>query len=1071
LSLLRSFLVVVCLRLTNVVLTLAGKLASEPAPVVSVRPMAQRNSILILLAIILFLPATGNAGGFQPAVPYTAGSYPGAVAVGDFNGDGIPDLAVENNGGSISIFTGSGTGTFSSATNYTTASSSGVVVADFNGDGKPDIATADYFGGKVRILINNGSGAFPTNMEFAAGSGPVFVAVGDFNGDGKPDLVVANSSTSQINVLLNTSTGGILSFGAPTPYTVGMQPFFVGVADLNGDGKLDLVTANSGSNNISVLLGAGNGTFGAANNFAAGTGPSSVVAGDFNGDGKTDLAVANYGPSSVTILLGNGSGSFQLLNSVNVGANPNSIAAVDLNGDGKLDLVTANYTDGNVSILLGHGDATFQASAQYAAGASANFVAVGDFNKDGVVDLAVADNNASGSGNTVSVLLGNGLFAPKNDFAAGTSPIAVVTGDFNKDGNQDVAVADSGTDNTVSVLFGNGMGGLTGLTPYLTGKTPFDVAAGDFNNDGNLDLFVVNNVGSFGTPLRGSSNGTFAVQSGVFDSNTFSPADAALADFNGDGILDVAMAENGSNKVSVFLGMGDIHLKFQPGVDYAVGANPISIAAGDFNGDGKPDLVVADIGGPAGANLSVLLNKGDGTGTFLPAVPYGAGTNPNEVQVGDFNGDGKLDIAVANFSSNNVSILLGNGDGTFQNAHNFPAGTNPAALTVADFNGDGKLDLAVANYGSGDVSVLLGNGDGTFNTQTRYPAGSLPNSIAAADFNNDGAPDLVVANKGGNVSILLNRAGSTLSSSSSPNPSLLTQSVTFTGVVAASISGSGIPTGTVIFKEGATVLGPPATLDGSGHATFSISSLSLGTHVVTPVYSGDLNFVSRTLPAVTQIVNVNTVTTLVSNQNPSGDGQGIILTATVTPAAGSSIPPGTVTFFQGASMISTCINVPLDNTGTAICYPSNVLTLGTYTFTAAYNGSGNHLSSTSQPLTQVVKLSSTSYAALFDPNYGCCVAISTLKFRQRIAIFASVNFESNAAVPTGTVTFYVDGKPFGSPVPLDGISHNQVLQIVSQQPNQLIVGQHTISAIYSGDANYAGFTAGPQPFTRLLRPH
>lgn len=170
-------------------------------------------------------------------------------------------------------------------------------------------------------------------------------------------------------------------------------------------------------------------------------------------------------------------------------------------------------------------------------------------------------------------------------------------------------------------------------------------------------------------------------------------------------------------------------------------------------------------------------------------------------------------------------------------------------------------------------------------------------------------------------------------------------------------------------------------------------------------------------------------------------------------------------------MISTCINLPLDNTGTAICYPANALTLGTYTFTASYNGSGNYLSSTSQPLTQVVKLSSNSYAALFDPNHGCCVAISTLKFRQRIAIFASVNFESNAAVPTGTVTFYVDGKPFGSPAPLDGLSHNQALQIVSQQPNQLVVGQHTVSANYSGDANYAGSTSGPQPFTRVLRPH
>ncbi|HZR29381.1 MAG TPA: FG-GAP-like repeat-containing protein [Terriglobales bacterium] len=1025
--------------------------------------------LFFMAAAIPFLPTTSHAGGFQTAVSYTAGSFPSFVAVGDFNGDGNPDLAVENFGGTMSVFTGNGNGTFQSATNYSVASPSGVVVADFTGDGKPDIATADFFGGKVRVLINNGSGAFPTNTEFAAGTGPVFVAVGDFNGDGKPDLVVANSSTNQVNVLLNTTTGGILSFGPATPYTVGTAPFFVGVADVNGDGKLDLITANGSSNDISVLLGSGNGTFAPATNFAVGRDPISVVAGDFNGDGKIDLAVANYSDSTVSILLGNGtgtSGGFQLTNTISVGAAPSSIAAADFNDDGKLDLVTANYADADVSVLLGHGDATFQAG-QYAAGTSANFVAVGDFNKDGVPDLAVANNNDSGAGNnTVSVLIGNGLFAFHTDFAGGTNPIAVVAGDFNKDGNQDVAVADNG-DNGISVLLGNGAGSLGAASPYPTGAGPFDVAAGDFDNDGNPDLFVANFTGSFGTPLRGSANGTFIVRSGVFDSNTFNPVDAALADFNGDGKLDVAMVENGKNVVSVFLGKGDF--TFPTNADYAVGANPISVAAGDFNGDGKPDLVVADLNGAAGANLSVLLNKGDGTGAFLPAVSYGAGTNPNEVQTGDFNGDGKLDIAVANFGGNNVSILLGNGDGTFRPARNFPAGTNPAALTVADFNGDGKLDLAVANYGSGDVSVLLGNGDGTFHPQTRYAVGSLPNSIAAADFNNDGALDLVVANKGGNVSILLNRAGATGTSSSFANPSLLSQSVTFTGIVAGNIAGSGTPTGTVTFKEGATVLGS-GTLDGSGHATFATSALSLGTHVITPVYSGDLNFVTHTLPAITQIVNVGTLTALVSNPDPSGDGQGITLTATVTPAAGNNMPVGTVTFLQGASQIANCINVPLDNAGTAQCILGG-LTVGAYTLKASYPGSGNFLSSLSPPLTQVVQLSTSISASLLDSNSSCCIGITALRFRQRVAIFSSLTFENGGPVPAGTVTFYMDGKPFGSPVSLDGVSHNQIVQIISQQPNQLTVGQHTIMATYSGDGNYAGSTSGPQPFTRPRRPH
>ncbi len=1063
---LRSLFVVGCLKLANVLLGLARKLACEPACAVSATILEDRNLVLVLLAVLIpFLPTASRAGGFQPAVPYTAGSNPSVVAVGDFNGDGIPDLAVENFGGTISIFTGTGTGTFSPATNYASASSAGVAVADFNGDGKLDIATADYFSGKVRILINNGSGAFPTNLEFAAGSGPVFVAVGDFNGDGKPDLVVANSGSNQINVLLNTTSGATLSFGAPTPYTVGTQPFFVGVADLNGDGKLDLITANSGSNNVSVLLGNGDGTFAPVTNFAAGASPNSVAAGDFNGDGKTDLAVANYGDSTVSILLGNGSGGFQFLRSISVGTNPSSVAAADLNNDGKLDLVTANYTDGNVSVLLGHGDATFQPAAQYPAGTSANFVAVSDFNKDGVPDLAVANNNASGSGNTVSVLLGNGLFAPKHDFAAGSTPISVVAADFNKDGNVDLAVANDVDPGGFSVLFGDGLGGMGAAAFTLTGRNGFNVSLADLNNDGLPDLLVTNFgnniVNGFVTPALGKANGTFLTQSGVADANSGNQTAAAAADFNGDGKLDMVTADQSTNKVSVFFGNGNGTFQTMTAADYTAGTNPISVAVGDFNNDGKPDFVVANLNSN---NITVFLNTG--TGSFAPGVNYATAANPNAVAVGDFNNDGNLDVATANFGASNVSILLGKGDGTFLPAVPYPAGANPAWVSVGDFNGDGNSDLAVANYGSGDVSILLGKGNGTFAPQTRYIAGSLPNSVAIADFNNDGAPDLAVANKGGNVSILLSRAGSTVSSSSSSNPSLLTQNVTFTAAVAASISGSGTPIGTVTFKEGATVLGSGA-LDGSGHATFSTSSLPLGTHIITPIYSGDLNFLARTLPAVAQTVNVGTLTALVSNQNPSGDGQGIVLTATVTPTAGNSIPVGNVTFLQGGSPV--CSNVPLDNSGTAQCV-TPALTVGTYTFKATYPGSGNYLSSASPLLTQVVELFSSTFAGLFDPNAGCCVAIFTLKFRQRIAIFSSLGFENGGPVPAGTVNFYLDGNLVATRN-LDGTSHGQIVQFISQQPSQLKAGQHTITATYSGDGNYAGSTSGPVPFTRSLRPH
>ena len=191
-------------------------------------------------------------------------------------------------------------------------------------------------------------------------------------------------------------------------------------------------------------------------------------------------------------------------------------------------------------------------------------------------------------------------------------------------------------------------------------------------------------------------------------------------------------------------------------VNYGVGAGtyPTSVAVGDFNGDGKADLAVTN--GSANT-VSILLGKGDGT--FQAAVNYGAGSNPVSVAVGDFNGDGKADLAVANYVSNNVSVLLGNGDASFQPAVNYSVGSYPDSVAVGDFNGDGKADVVVANTNNEDMSVLLGNGDGTFQAAVNYAMGSNPWSVAVGDFNGDGRADLAVANEGSNnVSILLGAA-------------------------------------------------------------------------------------------------------------------------------------------------------------------------------------------------------------------------------------------------------------------------------------------------------------------------
>jgi hypothetical protein len=709
--------------------------------------------------------------GFLAPLAFDAGGDPRSVAMGDFNGDGIPDLAVANYGGTVSVLLGQGDGTFQKAVNYAAgAGPFSVAVGDFNGDGIFDLAVANIYSNNLSVLLGKGDGTFLPAVNYPAGTQPDSVAVGDFNGDGIPDLAIANRGTypnytdGSVSILLGKGDGTFLTAQS---YAAGISPWSVAVGDFNGDGIKDLAVANNAYyGTVSVLLGKGDGTFLAAVNYSAGASPSSVAVGDFNGDGKPDLAVANSGSNNVSVLRGQGDGTFLPAQTFPAGASPRSLAVGDFNGDGIPDLAVANGS--GVSVLLGQGDGTFLPAQSYAAGSEPSAVAVGDFNGDGKQDLAVANAYS----NNVSVLLGkaDGTFLAADNYSAGASPSSVAVGDFNGDGILDLAVADYAFNGTVSVLLGQGDGTFLPAQSYTAGTRPRSVAVGDFNGDGKLDLAVANYgiSGGNGTVsvLLGKGDGTF-YPAASFPAGQ-GPRSVAVGDFNGDGHLDLAVAgylyagylDYPDQTVRVLLGKGDG--TFLPAQSYPAEGNPVSVAVGDFNGDGKQDLAVADFGDINGSGRGVRVLLGQGDGTFLPAAFYPAVGRPVSVAVGDFNGDGKLDLAVANegigFITGGVSVLLGKGDGTFLPAVNYPTGGSNA-VAVGDFNGDGKLDLAVLS--SGTVRVLLGNGDGTFQTtNVSYAAGSEPSSVAVGDFNGDGFPDLAVANQtyAGTVSILLNDA-------------------------------------------------------------------------------------------------------------------------------------------------------------------------------------------------------------------------------------------------------------------------------------------------------------------------
>ncbi len=389
-------------------------------------------------------------------------------------------------------------------------------------------------------------------------------------------------------------------------------------------------------------------------------------------------------------------------------------------------------------------------------------------------------------------------FKPAVSYPVGTAPLAVAVGDFNGDGKPDLAVANAGNpeigDGNVSILLGNGDGTFQAALNVATGKNPVAIAVGDFNRDGRLDV-VVANIGRQ-DPAGGWLPGTVSVLLGNGDgsfqkhvdfgtaSGPIYPDSVAVGDFNGDHVLDLAVAAHPAAVVSVLLGNGDG--TFQPHVDYAAGFAG-AVAVVDVNQDGKVDLAVSGAGGVVG------ILEGNGDGTFQPAVGYGQATGfSRSLASGDFNGDGKVDLVASTgiYGSGHVSVLLNNGGGIFSSA----LGTAGCDPLVADFDGDGKLDVAVIGwgvgqfgcvFGAGTILVFSGNGDGTFQSPASFLTTNNAKLVATADLDGNQTPDLVIVNgTSGNsentVSVLLNAPSPSVTLTTSASTQVTGQRVTLT---------------------------------------------------------------------------------------------------------------------------------------------------------------------------------------------------------------------------------------------------------------------------------------------------
>jgi FG-GAP-like repeat/Abnormal spindle-like microcephaly-assoc'd, ASPM-SPD-2-Hydin/FG-GAP repeat len=855
---------------------------------------------------------------FNAPRDYIVGQWPESVVLGDFNGDGRPDIAVANFlSNNISVLLQSSDGTFQGAVNYPVGRDPiSLQVGDFNGDGKLDLALLNQNDNTLSVLLGNGDGTFQAQVltTFTQTLSSTALAVGDFNGDGKADVAVTEPlpqvGTFGVAVLVGNGDG---TFQTPVTYADG-SPVALAAADINKDGKLDLV---AGGNGVSALLGNGNGTFQAAMNSATSLvlGSSPLLIADFNQDGNLDIASATTasGVTSLTLFLGSGAGTFQ---STVLSLQAVPLAVGDVNGDGKPDLI-ATGNPLTIESLVNSGSATFTVGQSLAVTSSQVVAALADLNGDQKLDLVAGYFSVSaGPPNVdfVSVLDGNGdgTFGPPVPSypvttAANSSLGTLLASDFNGDGKPDLGAGivvnpGSNTNLAFGLLLNDGTSFSPSAITPVESNAGFEstawVEAGDFNGDGRMDLVVATGAYEIAAPgisiLLGNGDGTFET-SVLYGAGMTGPI--AIGDFNNDGILDMfGMVKTSSgNSLGVLLGQGDGTFGF-PVSSIAVGAVNY-VVAGDYNRDGKLDLAIVD------ANVvELFFGNGDGTFTAGPVYQLILEGDALGLAVGDVNGDGILDLVVGavgiDAENSSLVVLLGNGDGTFQSPIATAADPWTAPAAIADFNLDGKADFVALGIGN-NVSFSMGNGDGTFQPAEHFYVASPAYSLAVADFDGNGSPDVAVAG-GTTLSVLYNGASGP---AAEPSPGRLS-----------------------FGSEGLGYASPAhtLTLSNSGSAALSVTGIS-----ISGAQSGDYsqnNTCGSSLAAgatctisvifAPQASGLRTAAIQIAD-NAFNTPQTINLTGTgATPSAAASVMPGTLTFnSQYVGSTSSPQTVTLSSTG------------------------------------------------------------------------------------------------------------------------------------------------------------